>query len=142
MGGKSHRILTDVLRSLPDYRRRADHLTRRSRGMRALAQGRRGAMGLGRNDTNVARATACGATLMETERWTRRRMLKAIAAAAAGSTVAPFPLCGAAAAADLELRLMAAPGEARIRDGAPTRVLSYTGEVLRGRADALRASGS
>ena len=43
---------------------------------------------------------------------------------------------------DLELRLTAAPGEARIRDGALTRVLRYTGEVLRGRADALRISDS
>src|SRR6266700_1599127 len=67
---------------------------------------------------------------METDRWTRRRMLKAIAAAAAGSTVAPFPLCGAAAAADLELRLMAAPGEARIRDGQPRFAVDAGGEYV------------
>jgi bilirubin oxidase len=80
---------------------------------------------------------------MENDPWARRRVLKAIAAVAAGGAAAPFALRRAAAAeADLVLRLTAAPGEARIRDGAPTRVLRYTGEVLHGRPDALRASAS
>ena len=71
--------------------------------------------------------------------WTRRTVLKTLAAAAGGG-FAPLAL-RAASEPDLDLRLTAAPAEARIRDGAPTRVLRYTGEVLRGRPDALRASG-
>src|SRR6266511_2064404 len=78
---------------------------------------------------------------MANDLWTRRRVLKAIAAAA-GSAAVPTTLRAAAAEPDLLLRLTAAPGEARIRDGALTRVLRYTAEVLRGRTDALRISGS
>ena len=58
--------------------------------------------------------------------WTRRNMLQALAATAP----------------DLVLRLTAAPDTVRIRPGGETAVLRYTGQVLRGRADALRPSAS
>src|SRR2546426_2261104 len=75
--------------------------------------------------------------------WTRRAVLKSLVASASGLALGA-PLCSASAAPepDVILRLTAAPGTARIRDGGETRVLRYTGEVLRGRQDALKpASG-
>lgn len=71
--------------------------------------------------------------------WTRREVLKALAAGA-GLNAAPWPLRGALAASapDLVLRLTAAPGRLSLWPGEETAVLRYTGEVLRGRADALR----
>lgn len=75
--------------------------------------------------------------------WTRRNMLQALGAGA-GLAAAPWPLRAALAAEapDLVLRLTAAPDTARVRAGGETAVLRYTGEVLRGRADALRPSAS
>ncbi|HSF21728.1 MAG TPA: multicopper oxidase domain-containing protein [Burkholderiales bacterium] len=73
--------------------------------------------------------------------WTRRKVLKALGAAP-GLGFVPFAPRNTDAAAEphLDLRLTAALGEARVRAGAPTRVLRYTGEVLRGQRDAIRAS--
>ena len=73
--------------------------------------------------------------------WTRRNMLQALGA---GLAAAPWPLRAAMAAEapELVLRLTAAPGSARIRGGGDTAVLRYTGQVLRGRSDALRPSSS
>lgn len=75
--------------------------------------------------------------------WTRRNMLQALAAGA-GLAAVPWPLrtARAATAPDLVLRLTAAPDTVRIRPGGETAVLRYTGQVLRGRADALRPSAS
>jgi len=75
--------------------------------------------------------------------WTRRNMLQALGAGA-GIVAAPWPLRAAMAAAapDLVLRLTAAPDTVHIRSGGDTAVLRYTGQVLRGRADALRPSSS
>src|SRR5882672_3325004 len=73
--------------------------------------------------------------------WTRRAVLKSIAAAAGGLALGvPLRNAWAAAEPDLILRLTAAVGSAKIRDRGETRVLRYTGEVLRGRQDALRAA--
>ena len=73
--------------------------------------------------------------------WTRRNVLQALGA---GLAAVPWPLRAAMAAEapDLVLRLTAAPGSARIRGGGDTAVLRYTGQVLRGRSDALRPSSS
>jgi len=75
--------------------------------------------------------------------WTRRNMLQALGAGA-GLVAAPWPLRAAMAAdaPDLVLRLTAAPDTVRIRAGGDTAVLRYTGQVLRGRSDALRPSSS
>lgn len=75
--------------------------------------------------------------------WTRRNMLQALGAGA-GLGAAPWPLRAtmSADAPDLVLRLTAAPDTVRIRARGDTAVLRYTGEVLRGRADALRPSSS
>lgn len=60
--------------------------------------------------------------------------------------VGGLPWVGKAAAkrfeADVELRLVAERNEAAIWEGAKTAVFRYRGEVLRGREDALRESGS
>ena len=72
---------------------------------------------------------------------TRRDVLKTFAAS--GSLLAVPPALRAAFAADepdVVLKLVAAPTSAKVRSGAQTRVLRYTGEVLRGRRDALRPS--
>ncbi len=75
--------------------------------------------------------------------WTRREVLQALGAGAALAT-APWSLCAAPAGGspDLVLRLTAAPGWVRIRAGGNTAALRYTGQVLRGRADALQPSPS
>ncbi len=69
---------------------------------------------------------------------TRRDVLKTFAAAG-GLQAMPHAIRTAFAAekADVELKLVAAPGEYAIRPGPRTRGLRYTGEVLRGRHDAL-----
>src|SRR6266567_8082795 len=73
--------------------------------------------------------------------WTRRAALKSIAAAAGGlAPGVPLRNAWAEAEPDLVLRLTAAPGTAKIRDHGETRVLRYSGEVLRGRRDALKAA--
>lgn len=72
---------------------------------------------------------------------TRRDVLKALGAA--GAMLALPPGVRSAFAADnpdLVLNLAAAPATLALRAGAPTRVLQYTGEVVRGRPDALRPS--
>ncbi|MDQ6924080.1 MAG: multicopper oxidase domain-containing protein [Pseudomonadota bacterium] len=71
--------------------------------------------------------------------WTRRDVLKSFVASA-GQLALGAPLHGAGAGLepDLILRLTAAPGTAWIRGGDETRVLRYSGEVLRGRKDALK----
>lgn len=75
--------------------------------------------------------------------WTRRDTLKTLAASA-GAYALPLAIRSAIAAPepDVEILLTAASGEAQIWKGAPTGVLRFTGEVLRGRSDALRASTS
>jgi FtsP/CotA-like multicopper oxidase with cupredoxin domain len=72
---------------------------------------------------------------------TRRDVLKTIAAAGGLQSI-PHALrtTYAAEEADVVLKLVAAPGEFSIRPGARTRGLRYTGEVLRGRRDALTAA--
>ncbi len=73
--------------------------------------------------------------------WTRRRLLKTLAAGS-GVLATPAAIRGALGASepDLILKLVAAPAQAAVRSGPETRVLRYTGEVLRGRRDAIRAS--
>lgn len=73
--------------------------------------------------------------------WTRRDTLKSLAAGA-GAYALPLPVRHAIAAIepDVDIALTAAPGKAQIWKGAPTDVLRFTGEVLRGRSDALRPS--
>src|SRR3990172_6600537 len=71
--------------------------------------------------------------------WTRRSTLKALTVGA-GILAGPLPLCRALAGPEPELilRLTAAPDRTQIWPGSKTRVLRFTGEVLRGRADALQ----
>ena len=73
--------------------------------------------------------------------WTRRNTLKTLAAGG-GMLVAPSPLRRAFGAADPDvfLRLVAAPARLPVRPGPETEGLRYTGEVLRGRRDAVRES--
>ncbi len=75
--------------------------------------------------------------------WTRRDLLKSLAASA-GAFALPITARHAMAAepVDLDIRLTAAPDALAIWTGEPTRVLRFTGEVLQGRADALRPSDS
>jgi bilirubin oxidase len=70
--------------------------------------------------------------------WTRRRVLKTFGAAG-GALALPAALRGAFGAEDVDLvlRIVAAPAAMAMRPGARTRGLRYTGEVLRGRRDAL-----
>lgn len=71
----------------------------------------------------------------------RRSFLKRAAAGGAVlGGIAPAAL--AANDPDIVLRLRAAPGDDRIFPRAATRVLRFSGEVLQGRPDALRPSGS
>ena len=72
--------------------------------------------------------------------WTRRDTLKAMAALG-GAYVLPPPVRHAIGATqpDVEIRLIAARGRARIWKGAPTDVLQFTGEVLRGREGVVDA---
>ena len=75
--------------------------------------------------------------------WTRRQVLKTLVAS--GSMLAmPGKLRPAIGATgpDVDLRLTAVPDRVPIRQGAETRVLRYTGEVLGGRSDALRPSSA
>ena len=70
--------------------------------------------------------------------WTRRDVLKTFAA---GAGALAMPARGfAAEEPDVVLRLAAAPARLAIRSGSETRGVRYTGEVLRGRRDALRAA--
>ena len=73
--------------------------------------------------------------------WTRRNLLKTLAAGG-GMLASPATLRKAFAAKepDVFLRLVAAPAKLPLRAGPETRVLRYTGEVLRGRSDAIRPS--
>ena len=73
--------------------------------------------------------------------WSRRDVLKALGAGGAMLGM-PSALRGAFAASepDVILRLTAAPATMAVREGTPTRGLRYTGEVLRGRRDALGAA--
>jgi len=73
--------------------------------------------------------------------WTRRTVLKALAAGG-GMLAMPATLRQAVGATepDVVLRLVAAPAAMAIRPGPETRGLRYTGEVLRGRRDALGAA--
>src|SRR5690348_5151746 len=72
----------------------------------------------------------------------RRDVLKSIGAA--GAMLAMPPAFRAALAAgnppDLVLKLVAAPSSVSLRAGTQTSSLRYTGEVVRGRSDALRTS--
>jgi FtsP/CotA-like multicopper oxidase with cupredoxin domain len=56
----------------------------------------------------------------------------------------PVPVRRASAAKvpDVEIRLTAAPARTQIREGAPTNVLRFTGEVVRGRSGAVQSSAS
>ncbi|HEY3077741.1 MAG TPA: multicopper oxidase domain-containing protein [Burkholderiales bacterium] len=67
----------------------------------------------------------------------RRDLLKTFAA---GGAMLALPRAFAAEEPDVVLRLVAAPAAVALRAETKTRVLRYTGEVLRGRRDALRAS--
>jgi bilirubin oxidase len=73
--------------------------------------------------------------------WTRRNALKTLAAAG-GMLAMPTTLRQAIGATepDVILRLVAARAQMAIRPGPETRGLRYTGEVLRGRRDAIRPS--
>lgn len=73
--------------------------------------------------------------------WTRRRVLKSFAAG--GGMLAMPPALHSAFAAeevDVVLRLVVAPARMAIRPGSETRALRYSGEVVRGRRDALQPS--
>ena len=75
--------------------------------------------------------------------WTRREVLKTVAAG--GGMLAMPPALRTAFGAqnpDLVLRIVAAPAAMPLRPGPKTRGLRYTGEVLRGRRDALLPSAS
>ena len=72
---------------------------------------------------------------------TRREVLKAFAAAGAIVPI-PHPMRAMVGAEnpDVGVRLVAAPAEVTLRGQTRTRVLRYSGEVIRGRRDALRPS--
>jgi FtsP/CotA-like multicopper oxidase with cupredoxin domain len=72
--------------------------------------------------------------------WTRRNVLKTLAAGG-GMLATPATLRQAVGAAepDVILKLVAEPAAMAIRPGPKTRGLRYTGEVLRGRGDAIRS---
>ena len=72
-------------------------------------------------------------------RWTRREFVSALAASAG---IAAMPAARSQAAADVELRLAATVASTPIFAGAPTPTLRFVGEVLRGRASALRNGAS
>jgi len=76
-----------------------------------------------------------------TAHWTRRAVLKTLAAGG-GMLTMPTALRSAFGAEepDLILRIVAAPAAMAMRKGPLTRGLRYTGEVLRGRRDALGAA--
>ncbi len=76
-----------------------------------------------------------------TAHWTRRAALKTLAAGS-GMLAMPSALRTAFGAEepDVILRIVAAPASMAIRKGPQTRGLRYTGEVLRGRRDALGAA--
>ena len=76
-----------------------------------------------------------------TRYWSRREVLKTLAGGT-GLLAMPPALWAAPGAedADLVLRLVAAPATMAMRSGPETRGLRYSGEVLRGRPDAIRAS--
>ena len=72
--------------------------------------------------------------------WTRRNVLKTLAT---GGGMLAMPAVRQAIGAtepDVSLKLVAVPAKVSVRSGSETRVLRYTGEVLRGRRDAIRAS--
>jgi bilirubin oxidase len=74
-------------------------------------------------------------------KWSRRDVLKTVAAG--GGMLALPPALGTAFGADepdLVLKIVAGPAAMAIRSGPETRGLRYTGEVLRGRRDAIRPS--
>lgn len=73
---------------------------------------------------------------------TRRNALKALGAMGAYTAVPAAVVRSAFATedADVSLKLTAAPATVRMRPGQETRVLRYTGEVLRGRRDAISPS--
>src|SRR5512134_2893372 len=71
---------------------------------------------------------------------TRRTVLKSLAAGGAFLATPALRTAVAAEHADIVLRLVAAPAMLPIRAGPETLGLRYTGEVLRGRPDALRPS--
>ena len=74
--------------------------------------------------------------------WTRREYLKAVLAAGATAGLG-WPLGRAAEQEpDLVLRITAKPDAAAIWKGEPTPVLRYVAEVMKGRQDAVRPSGS
>src|SRR3989338_10475225 len=73
--------------------------------------------------------------------WTRREYLKAMFAAGATAGLG-LPLGRAAEDPDVILRISAKPDAVPIWKGEPTAVFRYVGEVIKGRRDALRASGS
>jgi len=71
--------------------------------------------------------------------WTRRKVLKALGAGILAARL-PQHRALAAPAPDLVLRLTAARATLPLWPGAATAVLRYSGEVLRGRTEALRPS--
>src|SRR3989338_4788066 len=74
--------------------------------------------------------------------WTRREYLKAMFAAGATAGLG-LPLGRASERdPDVILRILAKPDMASIWKGEQTAVFRYVGEVIKGRRDALRPSGS
>jgi FtsP/CotA-like multicopper oxidase with cupredoxin domain len=67
----------------------------------------------------------------------RRQVLKNLAA---GAAFLSLPQARAAPEPDLVLRLVAAPDAVPVRGQTKTRMLRYSGKVLRGRPDAVRAA--
>ena len=72
---------------------------------------------------------------------TRRQMLKTFAATGAWAALpGAVRMAFSASEPDVVLRLLAAPATVSLQRETKTRVLRYSGEVLRGRPDALRPS--
>lgn len=67
----------------------------------------------------------------------RREFLGGAAAVGVMAGV-PLAMTRAGQAPDLEINMSAAPGTASIREGAATRLLNFSAEVLKGRQDAVR----
>jgi len=78
---------------------------------------------------------------MRVTRMNRRHFIAATAAAGS-ALIVPAARARAAPGPDVSIRLSAASAEVPLRAGAPTRVLRYFAQVLSGRADAVRQSGS
>ena len=125
----------------PRNPRNAAHRPRRARDRPQAGPGAVGQRRNHRADPPSHRRDVATTATIRVTRMNRRHFIAATAAA--GSTlIAPVARARAAPGPDVSIRLSAVSAEVPLRAGAPTRVLRYFAQVLSGRADAVRPSGS